>query len=301
MAPTNLGLKVGCPVMLLKNLSNVMVNGLRGIVFQMNPESVDVKFETEMKTITVNIQRCTFTTFDPVEKTVLAKRNQLPLKAAYAITVHKAQGMSLNNVVVHCEHCRQPGQIGVAVGRAVSLDGLRILNFTKSLCREHPSSVSLFHENVSVGTVQEDLSCCRNQRAERDNVNDDNNDEDDNGDAKIVKINDNLYDFDSDFSDYEIEIVQYLDSIEETDNVETASALSSKQILDLAIQDFIDTPVEEKVLQFKNLLLSKIKVFNDWFQSQSAAIQNIGDKSFPKKLNIQIKTRMHFLLNSILI
>ena len=33
-----------------------------------------------------------------------------------------------------------------------------------------------------------------------------------------------------------------LDSIEEIDNVETASALSSKQILDLAIQDFIDTP-----------------------------------------------------------
>ena len=90
------------------------------------------------------------------------------------------------------------------------------------------------------------MSCCRNQRAERDNVNDDNNDDDDNGDDKISKINDdNLYDFDSDFSDYEIEIVQYLDSIEETDNVETASAISSKQILDLAIQDFIDTPVEE--------------------------------------------------------
>ena len=182
-----------------------------------------------MKTITVNIQRCTFTTFDPVDKTVLAKRNQLPLKAAYAITVHKAQGMSLNTIVVHCEHCTQPGQIGVAVGRAVSLDGLRILNFTKYLCREHPSSVSLFHEHVSVGTVQEDLSCCRNQRAERDNVNDDNNDDDDNGDDKISKINDdNLYDFDSDFSDYEIEIVQYLDYIEETDNVETASAISSK-------------------------------------------------------------------------
>jgi ATP-dependent exoDNAse (exonuclease V) alpha subunit len=111
LAPNNLGLKVGCPVMLLKNLSNVLVNGLRGIVFQMNPESVDVKFETEMKTITVNIQRCTLTTFDHVDKTVLAKRNQLPFIAAYAITVHKAQGMSLNNVVVHCEHCTQPGQL----------------------------------------------------------------------------------------------------------------------------------------------------------------------------------------------
>ena len=137
LAPKNLGLKVGCPVMLLKNRSNVLVNGLREIELQMNPESVDVKFETELKNITVNIRPCTFTTFDPVDKTVLSKRNQLPLKTAYAITVHKSQGMSLKNVV--------------------SVDGLRILNFTKSLCREHPSSVSLFHENVPLGNVQEDL------------------------------------------------------------------------------------------------------------------------------------------------
>ena len=140
---------------------------------------------------------------------------------------------------------------------------------------------------------------CRNQRAERDNVNDDNIDDDDNGDGTISKINDdNLYDFDSDFSDYEIEIIQYLDSIEETDNVETASALSSKQILDLAIQDFIDTPIEEKILQFKNLLLSKIKVFNDWFQSQSAAIQNIGDKSFPKEAKYSNKNKNAFFVES---
>ena len=178
--------------------------------------------------------------------------------------------------------------------RAVSLDGLRILNFTKSLCREHPSSVSLFHENVSVGTVQEDLFC-RNERAERDNVNDDNNDDDGKSDDTISKINDdNLYDFDFDFSDYEIEIVQYLDSIEETDNVESASAISSKQILDLAIQDFIDTPVEEKILQLNNLLLSNINLFNDWFQSQSAAIQNIGDKSFPKEAKYSNKNKNAF-------
>ncbi|CAC5360531.1 PIF1 [Mytilus coruscus] len=68
LAPKHFGLKVGCPVMLLKNLTNKLVNGLRGTVVQMNSASVDVKFEIEERTFTTNIKKYTFTTFDPVDK-----------------------------------------------------------------------------------------------------------------------------------------------------------------------------------------------------------------------------------------
>lgn len=66
-----------------------------------------------------------------LKKIVIAKRVQFPLKACYGITIHKSQGMTLPELVVDCENCVQPGQLGVAVGRAVSVEGLKVVNFKK--------------------------------------------------------------------------------------------------------------------------------------------------------------------------
>lgn len=52
--------------------------------------------------------------------------------------IHKAQGMSLNNVVVNCQDCIQPGQIVVVIGLAVTVEGLQVVNFKKSMVRNHP-------------------------------------------------------------------------------------------------------------------------------------------------------------------
>lgn len=64
---------------------------------------------------------------------MLATRIQIPIKVAYALTIHKSQGMTLKNVIVNCQPCFQPGQLGVAFGRAVSVAGLKIVNL--SCCR----------------------------------------------------------------------------------------------------------------------------------------------------------------------
>lgn len=143
MAPKILGLKIGCKVLLLKNLNNLLVNDLRGNVVKLNDDSVGVVFNVSKKDITVNIKREIFTSFDPIDKRILAKRVQMPLKLAYAMTVHKAQGMSLQKVVVNYENCFQPGQIGVAVGRATSEVGLRLLNFKKHLVKPHSNFVNI--------------------------------------------------------------------------------------------------------------------------------------------------------------
>ncbi|VDI39104.1 ATP-dependent DNA helicase PIF1 [Mytilus galloprovincialis] len=150
LAPKNLGLKVGCPVMLIKNLSDVLVNGVRGIAVQLHNKSVDVNFKIGEKIVTANIGAEIFSTYDPVGKIIIAKRIQLPLKLAYALTIHKAQGMSLENVTVNCQHSVQPGQLGVAVGRAVSVNGLKVVNFKKHLCKKHPGYVLNFYESFSV-------------------------------------------------------------------------------------------------------------------------------------------------------
>ncbi|VDI58846.1 Hypothetical predicted protein [Mytilus galloprovincialis] len=108
LAPKNLGLKVGCHVMLVRNLSDTLVNGLCGTVTQLNSDSVDVKFIISNKLSTVTLKPVVFTTYDPADKEYLAKRTQIPLKLAYAITIHKAQDMSLKRVVVNCEYCFKP-------------------------------------------------------------------------------------------------------------------------------------------------------------------------------------------------
>ena len=44
--------------------------------------------------------------------------------------------MTLPELVVDCENCVQPGQLGVAVGRAVSFEGLKVVNFKKKTYAE---------------------------------------------------------------------------------------------------------------------------------------------------------------------
>ncbi|CAC5387708.1 PIF1 [Mytilus coruscus] len=236
LAPKNLGLKVGCRVMLVRNLSDTLVNGLCGTVNQLNSDSVDVKFIISNKLSTVTLKPVVFTTYDPADKVFLAKRTQIPLKLAYAITVHKAQGMSLKRVVVNCEYCFQPGQIGVAVGRAEQVDGLRVRNFKKSMCRKHPSHVLDFYNNFTLGILKDDLSCCRhvigNKGEKKDDSDsddeDDNDDDDDSNDntCTYAKIDDN-FNSDSDFSDSEIEKLELLDCFIEK-NVLTKDQSSSQ-------------------------------------------------------------------------
>ena len=63
-----------------------------------------------------------FTQYSNKEGKNVAQREQLPLKLCYALTVHKAQSMEFDNVVVHCQGVSgraisQPGQLSVAISR----------------------------------------------------------------------------------------------------------------------------------------------------------------------------------------
>ena len=215
VAPKNLGLKINCPVMLIRNLSDTLVNGLRGVVKKLDTDSIEVKFLINEKPVFVSISRENFTSFDPVEKNIIAKRVQFPLKACYGITIHKSQGMTLPELVVDCENCVQPGQLGVAVGRAVSVS-VKVVNFKKHLCRKHPSYVYNFHGSFSIGVVKNDLNCCNNsyeicsdnpsEYSDDDIASDDDNDHHDNDNLDETLILD-----DSDFFYSEIDKIDFIE------------------------------------------------------------------------------------------
>ncbi|XP_053372945.1 uncharacterized protein LOC123522808 [Mercenaria mercenaria] len=89
--------------------------------------------------------------FDPRKNKVVATREQLPLKPAYALTIQ-----------VDCRDIFKPGQLGVAIGRARSLDGLRVINFNKNACIKQPEKIQRFLTLEDSIETKDDRSCCNN-------------------------------------------------------------------------------------------------------------------------------------------
>jgi len=74
-----------------------------------------------------------------------AARCQIPLKLAWAITIHKCQGMSLDRVELSLSNIFACGQLYVALSRCRSLEGLRLLNkFSSSHVLVHPKVVEYY-------------------------------------------------------------------------------------------------------------------------------------------------------------
>ncbi|CAC5398510.1 PIF1 [Mytilus coruscus] len=116
----SLHLKINCPVMLVKNLSKNLVNGLQGTVQEIS---------TDNNTVTVNfnglitdIKREMFTVYSSIENKVVASRLQIPLVLSYGATIHKAQGLTLDRVEVDSSNIFKAGQLGVAVATEFNLE-----------------------------------------------------------------------------------------------------------------------------------------------------------------------------------
>jgi ATP-dependent DNA helicase PIF1 len=79
-------------------------------------------------------------------------RSQLPLALAWALTIHKGQGQSLDYVIVDLEGCFTDGQAYVAVSRASRIEGLQIRNYSAA-CVKRSETVDLFYRHLRAGTL----------------------------------------------------------------------------------------------------------------------------------------------------
>ena len=82
------------------------------------------------------------------------KRMQLPLKLCWALTMHKAQGQSIDRVKVDLNGSFQNGQAYVALSRAKTMTGLQILGFTESVVKANALAVA-FHDALAAGKMDE--------------------------------------------------------------------------------------------------------------------------------------------------
>jgi ATP-dependent DNA helicase PIF1 len=86
---------------------------------------------------------------------VQAQRNQLPLILAWALSIHKAQGQTLERVKIDLKRIFENGQAYVALSRAVSQEGLEVHNFDKSKVMAHPRVVQFYNSLYSVNKAMQ--------------------------------------------------------------------------------------------------------------------------------------------------
>ena len=120
LAPEKLRLKEGAKVMFVKNnFEEGYVNGTLGVVTKLGYESIKVR---TLDGRTIDVERENWRVEE--DGKVRAEISQYPLRLAWAITVHKSQGMSLDAAEIDLSKSFEKGMGYVALSRVRSLDGL---------------------------------------------------------------------------------------------------------------------------------------------------------------------------------
>lgn len=187
MVPPTIYLKKGAQVMLVKNMDDTLVNGSLGKVtgfmteqmFAFYKENEDAFLEgrtdelealSKMKDNKLGVNTALvypvvrFAISDGTTRDLLCKReswkielpngevqasrDQVPLILAWALSIHKAQGQTLERVRVDLGKVFEKGQAYVALSRATSMAGLQVMNFNAQKVMAH-DKVRAFYASLS--------------------------------------------------------------------------------------------------------------------------------------------------------
>lgn len=155
LSPETLRLKIGAAVMFTKNSpKDGFVNGTLGIVQgfgQYNGHPI-VKTRGGRR---IEVEPMDWSVGDNGK--ISARISQLPLRLAWAITVHKSQGMSLDEAVMDLSDVFEFGQGYVALSRVRRLSGLHLLGWNDRAFQVHPEVLTQ-DENFSIASSNAEVA-----------------------------------------------------------------------------------------------------------------------------------------------
>ena len=131
-ADENLRLKIGAQVMFLKNdaASKKYFNGKIGVVSYLGEDEISVTCPGDERPLTVkpdiwrNVQYTLNRQLNQVEEKEIGSFIQFPLRLAWAVTIHKSQGLTFEKAIIDAASSFSAGQVYVALSRCKSLEGL---------------------------------------------------------------------------------------------------------------------------------------------------------------------------------
>jgi hypothetical protein len=150
----NLVLKVGAQVMFLKNdsINKKYFNGKIGVVYSIEGDNIVVKCDEELLTVCKDIWENIRYKLDvadgKLQQEILGSFVQYPLRLAWAITIHKSQGLTFNKIKIDAAAAFSSGQVYVALSRCTTLHGIVLLS-------KIPQSA--IQENANVANAQKKM------------------------------------------------------------------------------------------------------------------------------------------------
>lgn len=149
---SELRLKRGALVMMVYNdPEKKWVNGTMGVVHSLSENSIHISIDGT----TYEIGKHTFVEQEAVyvdghvEYKDVLKVEQYPVVLAYAITIHKSQGMTYQRVACDISQCFAAGQAYVALSRCSNLDGLHLLSPIDAFAMKTDTDVTNFYLSLS--------------------------------------------------------------------------------------------------------------------------------------------------------
>ena len=135
LCPESLGLKVGTKVMCIANIDERLCNGSQGTVIDFAPYPV-VQFTHEKRMMGPH-------TWTVDHESI----SQVPLIYAWALTIHKSQGATLEKAEIDLGNgIFEYGQIYVALSRIMDLEGLYLTAFNSSKIKSHPKVIEFYNK-----------------------------------------------------------------------------------------------------------------------------------------------------------
>lgn len=160
-----LELKVGAQIMFIKNDPSGeqrFYNGKIAVVISLRTDSIEVLPEGSKQKIVLekyvwkNVKYTTDKVSGEIKEELAGTFMQYPIKLAWAITVHKSQGLTFDKAIIDIGNAFAPGQVYVALSRLRSLDGLVLTSLLSGNGIRQDQNVSFFSKSkLDVQTLQE--------------------------------------------------------------------------------------------------------------------------------------------------
>lgn len=162
----NLLLKVGAQVMFVKNDAGEKrryYNGKLAVISFLSEKKIIVRFENghemELEEETWrNVRYSLNEDSGDIQEEELGAFTQYPIRLAWAITIHKSQGLTFDRVVIDAGHAFAAGQVYVALSRCTSLDGIVLFSrITADSIRTDEGAIAFSRKELKQDYLQQIL------------------------------------------------------------------------------------------------------------------------------------------------